>query len=123
MVRRHKVMPDGVTDGKAVSTAFFAGQASMVILSTGSLSFIRENMQGKYGVAFVPRNLRNAVAIGGASLMMPKGLPDDQQKASWTLIKWLTSKKKPAEALKAAQVKADQVMRRYVEQTALNLPN
>lgn len=194
MVRKHKVMPDGITDGKAVSTAFFAGQTSMVILSTGSLSFIRENMQGKYGVAFVPRNLRNAVAIGGASLMMPKGLSDEQTKASWTLIKWLTSpeisgqwsrftgyfapnkgayelpemkafiaanpdakvaldqlqyaqswfatyntvavrkaledevqaviagKKKPAEALKAAQVKADQIMRPYVEQTALNLP-
>ena len=31
-------------------------------------------MKSYYGVAFVPRNLRNAVAIGGASLIMPKGL-------------------------------------------------
>lgn len=195
MVRKHKVMPDGVTDGKAVSTAFFAGQASMVLLSTGSLSFIRENMKADYGVAFVPRNLRNAVAIGGASLIMPKGLSEAQKKASWTLINWLTSpavsghwsrftgyfapnrgayelpemkdfiarnpdakvaldqlqyaqswfatyntvavrkaledevqavlsgKKKPAEAVKAAQAKADEIMRPYVEQTALKLPN
>ncbi|MEQ8814452.1 MAG: ABC transporter substrate-binding protein [Thalassobaculum sp.] len=195
MAHKHKVMPDGVTDGKAVSTAFFAGQASMVVLSTGSLSFIRQNMKGNYGVAFVPRNLRNAVAIGGASLIMPKGLSDERRQASWTLIKWLTSpeisghwsrftgyfapnkgaydlpemksfiaenpdakvaldqlqyaqswfatyntvavrkaledevqaviagKKKPAEALKAAQAKADEIMRPYVEQTALSLPN
>ncbi len=194
LVRKHKVMPSGVTDGKAVSTGFFAGQASMVLLSTGSLSFIRENMKSDYGVAFVPRNLRNAVAIGGASLIMPKGLSPERQKASWTLIKWLTApevsgqwsrftgyfapnkgaydlpemktfiaenpdakvaidqlqyaqswfatyntvavrkaledevqavlsgKKLPAEALKAAQIKADEVMRPYVEQTALRLP-
>lgn len=195
MAHKYRVMPDGVTDGKAVSTAFFAGQASMVVLSTGSLSFIRQNMKDNYGVAFVPRNLRNAVAIGGASLIMPKGLSDERKQASWTLIKWLTSpeisghwsrftgyfapnkgayelpemktfiaenpdakvaldqlqyaqswfatyntvavrkaledevqaviagKKKPAEALKAAQAKADDIMRPYVEQTALNLPN
>ena len=91
MVHERKVMPVGVTDGKAVSTAFFAGQASMVVLSTGSLSFIRDNMKSDYGVAFVPRNMRNAVAIGGASLMMPKGSTEEQRKAAWTLINWLTS--------------------------------
>lgn len=195
MVRKHKVMPDGVTDGKSVSTAFFAGQTSMVVLSTGSLSFIRQNMKSDYGVAFVPRNLRNAVAIGGASLIMPKGLSDEQKQASWTLIKWLSSpeiaghwsrftgyfapnkaayelpemqafvaknpdaqvaldqlqyaqswfatyntvavrkaledevqaviagKKTPAEALKTAQANADAIMRPYVEQTALSLPD
>lgn len=91
MVHEHKVMPEGVTDSKTVSTAFFSGQASMVALSTGSLSFIRQNMKSDYRVAFMPRNIRNAVAIGGASLMMPKGLSDDQRDAAWTLIKWLTS--------------------------------
>ncbi|WPZ35018.1 ABC transporter substrate-binding protein [Thalassobaculum sp. OXR-137] len=193
MVHKYKVMPEGVTDGKAVSTAFFAGQTSMVVLSTGSLSFIRENMKSDYGVAFVPRNMRNAVAIGGASLIMPKGLSDEQKQASWTLINWLTSpeiaghwsrftgyfapnkgayelpemkqfiaqnpdakvaldqlqyakswfatyntvavrkaledevqavlsgKKAPAEALKEAQKNADEIMRPYVEQTALRL--
>ncbi|TCO74171.1 ABC transporter substrate-binding protein [Rhodovulum euryhalinum] len=91
LVHTHKVMPEGVTDGKAVSTAFFAGQASMVALSTGSLSFIRENMTQDYRVAFMPRNLRNAVAIGGASLMMPKGLSDEKKAAAWELMGWLTS--------------------------------
>ncbi len=194
LVHRDKVMPEGVTDGKAVSTAFFAGQTSMVVLSTGSLSFIRENMKSGYAVAFVPANLRNAVAIGGASLMMPKGLTPEQTKASWTLINWLTSpeisggwsrftgyfapnkaaydlpemkdflaknpdakvavdqlayarswfatyntvavrkaledevqavlsgKKKPLEALKEAQAKAEEIMAPYIAATAMNLP-
>jgi sn-glycerol 3-phosphate transport system substrate-binding protein len=166
----------------------------MVVLSTGSLSFIRENMKDDYRVAFVPRNVRNAVAIGGASLMMPKGLSDEQKQASWTLMNWLTSPeiaghwsrftgyfapnkaaydlpemqqfiashpdakvaldqlkyarswfatyntvavrkaledevqavitsdKDPAEALKAAQEKADALMKPYVDSTALKLP-
>jgi len=91
LVHKHKVMPSGVADGGAVSTAFFAGKASMVLLSTGSLSFIRDNAKFPYEVAFVPRNVRNAVAIGGASLVRFKGLNPDQQKAGWAFMKWLSA--------------------------------
>lgn len=90
-VFKYKVMPKGVSDANAVTNAFFAGDAGMIILSTGSLSFVRQGMKLPYKVAFLPRNMRNAVPIGGASLMMPKGLTPDQQKAGWTLVKWLTS--------------------------------
>jgi len=37
-----------------------------MLLSTGSLSFVRDNMKMAYGVAFVPRNVRNAVPIAAA---------------------------------------------------------
>ena len=47
-------------------------------------------MKSGYAVA-VPAIPRNAVAIGAASLMMPKGSTPEQTKASWTLINWLTS--------------------------------
>ena len=62
-----------------MSTAFLAGKASMMLLSTGSLSFIRENMKMPYDVAFVPKNVRNAVPIGGASLVMFAGQIEEQQ--------------------------------------------
>lgn len=91
LAHKHKVMPTGVVEGGAVSTAFFAGKASMVLLSTGSLSFIRENAKFAYNVGFVPKNVRNAVAIGGASLVSFKGVPADQQKAGWAFMKWLSS--------------------------------
>jgi sn-glycerol 3-phosphate transport system substrate-binding protein len=80
-----------VTDAKETSSSFFAGKAAMVVMSTGALSFVRENAKFKYGVAFVPRNVRNAVPIGGGSLVTPKGLPADQAKAAWTFMKWLTA--------------------------------
>lgn len=194
LVFKHKVMPQGVTEAGGVSTAFFAGKASMVLLSTGSLSFIRENMKSPYDVAFVPRNVRNAVPIGGASLVMFSGQGEESRKAGWKFIKWLTSadtlggwsrftgyfaprkssydraemkefiaknpdakvaleqlpfarpwfatyqtvavrkaledeiqavmngKKKADQAVKDAQKKADEIMRPYVDQTALKLP-
>lgn len=92
MAHDHKVVPTGVTDSKQVSTAFFSGKASMIVLSTGALSFVRENAPFDYGVAFIPRNVRNAVPIGGASLVSFKGLDAEQQAAAWTFIQHLTSK-------------------------------
>ena len=58
----------------------------MMLLSTGSLTHIRENAKFPYKVAFVPKNVRNAVPIGGASLVMPTGLDEAKRKAGWTLI-------------------------------------
>src|SRR5262249_24910225 len=73
LIFKHKVMQQGVTEAGGVSTAFFAGKASMVLLSTGSPSFIPENMKQPDHRRFLPKNLRNAVPIGGASLVMFAG--------------------------------------------------
>jgi sn-glycerol 3-phosphate transport system substrate-binding protein len=91
LVHKHKVMPEGVTDANAVANAFFTGRAAMIVNSTGALSFVRENMKQPFRVAFVPRNLVNAVAIGGGSLIIPRGNSPERQQAAWQLIKYLTS--------------------------------
>ena len=91
MVNQWHVMPPGVTDANAVTTAFFQGRTAMMILSTGSLTFVRDNMKTPWKVAFLPRALVNAAPIGGASLILPKGNSPERQAAAWTLIKWLTS--------------------------------
>ncbi|MEM6849807.1 MAG: extracellular solute-binding protein, partial [Pseudomonadota bacterium] len=92
LAHEHKVMPTGVTDAKAVSTNFFAGNSSMIVLSTGALSFVRENADFDYGGAVMPRNVRNSVPIGGASLVTFKGTTDAQKAAAWDFISHLTSK-------------------------------
>ena len=91
MVHKAKAMPEGVTDANAVTTAFFQGRTGMMILSTGSLSFVRDNMKTPYRTAFLPRAMVNAAPIGGASLIMPKGNTPEREAAAWTLMKWLTS--------------------------------
>jgi sn-glycerol 3-phosphate transport system substrate-binding protein len=91
MVHEAKAMPEGVTDANAVTTAFFQGRVGMMILSTGSLSFVRDNMKTPYRTAFLPSAMVNAAPIGGASLIVPKGNTPEREAAAWTLIKWLTS--------------------------------
>jgi len=194
LVHKHKVHPAGEQKGPGVSSSFLAGQSSMMLLSTGSLTHIRNNAKFPYKVAFVPMNVRNAVPIGGASLVQPAGLDEAKRKAGWTLITWMTApeksgwwsratgyfapnmgaydlpamkeflaknpdakiaieqlavakpwfatyktvavrkaiedelqavlsgKKQPKEAIVTAQKGADEIMRPYVEQTALKLP-
>lgn len=193
LARKHKVHPTGETKGPAITAAFLAGQTAMMMISTGSLTYIRDNAKFPYKVAFVPKNVRNAVPIGGASLVQPADLDPAKRKAGWELIKWLTSpelsgrwsratgyfapnmaaydlpdmkaflaknpdakiavdqlsvakpwfatyktvavrkaiedevqavlsaKKSPKEALVTAQKSADEIMRPYVEQTAMKL--
>lgn len=94
LARKDKVLPTGETKGPAVTASFLAGQASTVVLSTGSLTFVRQNAKFPFRVAFVPRNVRNAVPIGGASLVQPVDLDPAQRKAGWELIKWMTSPEK-----------------------------
>lgn len=91
MVHKWHVMPEGVTDANTVTTAFFQGRTAMMVLSTGSLSFVRDNMKTPYKVAFLPRKLVNAAPIGGASLIIPRENSPERQAAAWTLIDWLTS--------------------------------
>ncbi len=91
LVHKHKVMPEGVNDANAASNAFFAGRTAMMIHSTGALGFVRDNMKLPMKVAFVPRALRNAVPIGGASLLIPTGNTPEREQAAWKLITFLSS--------------------------------
>ncbi len=91
LVHRDHVMPEGVMDPNAVAAAFFSGRAAMIVNSTGALGFVRDNMKQPYRVAFIPRALRNAVPIGGGSLIIPKGNSPERQKAAWTFINEMTT--------------------------------
>lgn len=94
LVHKAKVHPAGEQKGPGVSTAFLTGQASMMLLSTGSLTHVRDNAKFPYRVAFVPKNVRHAVPIGGASLVQPTGLDEAKRQAGWTLITWMTAPEK-----------------------------
>ncbi len=91
MVNKLHVMPPGVTDANAAATAFFTGHTAMMVLSTGALTFVRDNMKAPFKVAFMPYNIQPAAPIGGGSLIIPEGNSPDRVAAAWTLIKWLVS--------------------------------
>jgi len=91
LVHKHHVMPEGVIDANAGGNAFFTGRTAMLVNSTGALGFIRDNMKLPFKVAFIPRALRNAAPIGGASLLIPQGNSPERQAAAWKFISFLTT--------------------------------
>ena len=86
---KYEVMPKGVTAAGAGTAEFLAGKVGMIVLSTGSLGYIRSHAKFPLGVAFVPGHVRNAVPIGGGSLVMFKGLSPATRKAAWTFMQWM----------------------------------
>jgi sn-glycerol 3-phosphate transport system substrate-binding protein len=92
LVFKHKVMPKGVLDNNTISTAFFGGKLAMAFLSTGALTFMRENSKDfEMGVAFMPEKIRRGVPIGGASLVCYQGISEEQKKAAGVFIRYLTT--------------------------------
>lgn len=91
LAHKYGIMPDTVTPSSQVATDFFSGRAAMMVSSTGGLGNVRDNAQFDYGVAFVPGNVRNAVPVGGASMVIFKGQSDAQRAAAWDFVSWITS--------------------------------
>lgn len=76
--------------------AFAAGQIAMTIDSTASLRNIVNSVGGKFevGTGFLPRPAdakEGGVVVGGASLYIMNNKPEDEQKAAWEFIKYLTT--------------------------------
>ncbi|TCZ78955.1 ABC transporter substrate-binding protein [Paenibacillus albiflavus] len=81
--------------------AFAAGQVGMILDSTAALKGIVDSSTGKFevGTAPLPRpadSKDGGVIVGGASLWMMNNRPDDEQKAAWEFIKFLTTPKEQA---------------------------
>jgi sn-glycerol 3-phosphate transport system substrate-binding protein len=92
LVFKHNVMPQGVLNAKSITANFFEQKVAMAMLSTGTLTFIRENVKDfEFGVAMMPEKVRRAVLIGGASLVCYKGISEEQKKAAARFIAFLTS--------------------------------
>ena len=91
LAHKYGIMPASVTPSKQVAADFFAGRTSMMIASTGGLTNVRNNATFAYNVAFVPGNVRNAVPVGGASMVIFKGLKPAQRDAAWRFVSWITS--------------------------------
>ncbi|SFL66182.1 carbohydrate ABC transporter substrate-binding protein, CUT1 family (TC 3.A.1.1.-) [Paenibacillus sp. 1_12] len=81
--------------------AFSAGQVGMILESTAALKGLVDSASGKFevGTGFLPKPAdakEGGVVVGGASLWMMNNRPDDEQKAAWDFIKFVTSPKEQA---------------------------
>ena len=81
--------------------AFVSGQTAMTIDSTGVLGDIMDGVNGKFevGTGNMPHPEGaegGGVIIGGASLWMLNGHSDEEEKASWEFIKFMTAPEQQA---------------------------
>jgi sn-glycerol 3-phosphate transport system substrate-binding protein len=81
---RHRTFPQGVQD-------FAAGNTAMLIHSTGNLRFVRDSAKFEWATAFLPKNKKQAVPIGGAGFYIFKKAPKEKQDAAWEFAKFATS--------------------------------
>lgn len=81
--------------------AFSAGQVGMILDSTAALKGLVDSAGDKFevGTGFLPKPAdakEGGVIVGGASLWMMNNRSDDEQKAAWEFIKFLTSPQEQA---------------------------
>ena len=94
---KHEVMAPGIIEWGATPKAFFEGQTAMMWTSTGNLTNVRNNAPFDFGVAMLPANKRRGAPTGGGNFYIFEESSDEQKKAAFEFVKWITA---PAQAAK-----------------------
>jgi len=76
---------------KGVSDVFIGGKIAFMYSSTGNVGKVASGAKFDWGTAFLPKNKKYAVTVGGAALALFPSTPE-KEKATWTFLKWLLSK-------------------------------
>jgi sn-glycerol 3-phosphate transport system substrate-binding protein len=87
-----------VADGSAVyqgggdgSNMDAAGQIAMVMRSTGSIQWFKDNVTFDWGVAPFALGPNKSVSLGGGNVYMFKRTTEQEQLAAWEFLRFLTS--------------------------------
>lgn len=96
-LEKDKILLRLMTDDWALHRkAFTSGQAAMMISSTSDVTQMTTAFAEKgwdLGTGFIPRPddvERQGVAIGGGTLWMTAGHPQEELDAAWTFLKWMS---------------------------------
>jgi sn-glycerol 3-phosphate transport system substrate-binding protein len=91
------VMAPGIIEWGATPKAFFEGQTAMMWTSTGNLTNVRKNAPFEFGVAMLPAKVSRGAPTGGGNFYLFKGGSDEETKAAFDFIKWISQ---PTQAAK-----------------------
>lgn len=94
---KHEVMAPGIIEWGATPKAFFEGQTAMMWTSTGNLTNVRNNAPFDFGVGLLPGNIRRGAPTGGGNFYIFSDSSDEQKRAAFDFVKWITQ---PAQAAK-----------------------
>ena len=88
-----KLMPPA--QHKTVSDVFIGGKLAFLYCSTGNVGKVVSGAKFDWNTAFLPKNKKYAVTVGGAQLALFPSTPE-KEKAAWTFLKWLLNKENAA---------------------------
>ncbi len=91
-----KMVDDGIAvyqGGKDGSTMDASGVVGMVMRSTGSIAWFKDNVKFDWGVAPFTLGTTKAVSLGGGNIYMLKKTTPEEQLAAWKFLKYLTNTK------------------------------
>jgi sn-glycerol 3-phosphate transport system substrate-binding protein len=88
LVNKYKVTP-AYTPWNDGPPEFVAGRAAIVWHSTGSQSFMRQNVKFRWGLGRIPKNTQFGPPSGGGNMLMYSSDPA-RQKAAWTFMTWMS---------------------------------
>lgn len=94
---KHEVMAPGIIEWGATPKAFFEGQTAMMWTSTGNLTNVRTNAPFDFGVGLLPGNTRRGAPTGGGNFYIFSDSTDEQKKAAFDFVKWISQ---PAQSAK-----------------------
>ncbi len=90
------VMAPGIIEWGATPKAFFEGQTAMMWTSTGNLTNVRKNAPFDFGVAMLPARERRGAPTGGGNFYLFKGSSEEETKAAFDFIKWISQPEQAA---------------------------
>lgn len=88
---KHEVMAPGIIEWGATPKAFFEGQTAMMWTSTGNLTNVRNNAPFDFGVGLLPGNIKRGAPTGGGNFYIFQDSTDEQKKAAFEFVKWITA--------------------------------
>ncbi len=86
----------GIVEWGTTPKDFFEGKTAIMWTTTGNLTNVRKNAPFPFGVAMLPENKRRGTPTGGGNFYVFKKSTPEQQAASLTFIKWMTSPERAA---------------------------
>ncbi len=91
------VQGPGVLDWGSTPNDFVAGRTAMMWITTGSLTFVKNNAKFPFGVAMLPADKQRGTPTGGANFHIFSTATKDERAASMLFIRWVTSPERAAQ--------------------------
>jgi len=95
--QKYNVMPKGIINTGTAPDEFINGRAAMLYASTGNIANVREQAKFALGVGLIPAGKQPGGPTGGGNMVIFKGGTAEQEQASLTFIKWMTSAERSAQ--------------------------